>query len=100
MISVGMKREKNHVIVDAGDVEARVEIDGAVVGTVPARSHRSFEVEKGKHVLRAIHPDGSSEETKVDVPSRFYRGLFRLEGARPVALVSVAYGRCKTYYNG
>ena len=96
---VGLEREKNHVIVDAGDVAARVEIDGAVVGTVAAGSHKSFEVKKGKHVVRAVHPDGSAEETKLDVPKTFYRGLFRLHGARPVALVSVAYGHCKTYYN-
>lgn len=101
VISVEAKREKNVLLVDVGDADVRIELDGVVLGTVPRGSQKAFEVKRGKHHVRALREGATPEEADFTVPTGgYFRGLLRTAGARPVALVSVAYGHCgETYYN-
>jgi hypothetical protein len=101
VISAEAKREKNVLLVDVGGADVRIELDGVVLRTVAKGTLAVFDVKRGNHHVRALREGASPEEADFTVPSgHYFRGLLRVAGARPVALVSVAYGHCgETYYN-
>jgi hypothetical protein len=90
---------RNLVLVDAQE-DAAVELDGAPLSKMH-NGHLLVPLGKaGKNTIRVTLADGSTEETTVDSPKKgYYRAVFRVGEPKPLALVSVGYGHCDTYFN-
>jgi hypothetical protein len=92
-------KAKNYLAVDTSQ-DATIELDGQPLGSAGKDAHALFELKKGHHAVHAKLADGRVEDAALDVPVKgYYRALLRVGTPKSVALVSVAYGNCNTYYN-